>query len=208
MDISPLELLTTTRAVRRRLDLERPVPRALVQDCLEIALQAPSRSNRQPWRFVLVDDPHLKNAVAAVYRRGFAARRAKRVASPGATSRVETSAEYLAEVLDRVPVLVIPCIETSAGGAPATTQEQASTWGSILPAMWSFMLAARLHGLGTSWTTVHLAYADEVGRLLQLPARGVLQAGLVPVAYTVGDNFEPASRRSAVEVSCWNGWSD
>ena len=169
MDISPLELLTTTRAVRRRLDLERPVPRALVEDCLEIALQAPSRSNRQPWRFVLVDDPHLKSAVAAVYRRGFAARRAKRVASSGAASRVETSAEYLAEVLDRVPVLVIPCIE--AEGVPATIQEQASTWGSILPAMWSFMLAARLHGLGTAWTTVHLAHADEVGRLLQLPAR-------------------------------------
>lgn len=206
MDISPLELLTTTRAVRRRLDLERPVPRALVEDCLEIALQAPSRSNRQPWRFVLVDDPHLKSAVAAVYRRGFAARRAKRVASSGAASRVETSAEYLAEVLDRVPVLVIPCIE--AEGVPATIQEQASTWGSILPAMWSFMLAARLHGLGTAWTTVHLAHADEVGRLLQLPARGVLQAGLVPVAYTVGDDFEPAARRSAAEVSSWNGWGD
>ena len=203
LDLSAIDVLTTTRAVRRRLDLTRPVPREVVMECLRVATQAPSAGDRQAWRFVVVDDPDLRAAVGDEYRRAFAERRREAERSPASRpSRVEESAAYLAENLGSVPTLVIPCV---AGGArPDTLPAQASLWGSIMPATWSFMLAARVHGLGTTLTTVHLRRAEAVGAALGIPA-DVVQAGLVPVAYALGD-FRPARRRPVEEVVHWNGW--
>lgn len=173
------------------------MPRELVLDCVRVATQAPSRNNRQPWHFVFVDDPAKRAQIATVYRDAFR----QRLEAGG---RAPPAAHHLAANLERVPILLVPCVEPRAP-APDLA-EQASMWGSILPAAWSFMLAARLHGLGTSWTTVHLRRAGEVARILALPSEGVVQAGLVPVAYTIGTDFRPAPRRPPEEVTHWNAW--
>jgi nitroreductase len=208
IDISALELLTTTRAVRRRLDLTRPVPRSVVLECIRVATQAPSGGDRQHWRFVVVDEPGLRSEIAGHYRRAHRERREEAAASSppgnGGKPRLDRSVDDLAERLASVPALVIPCVlaPSSSTALPA----QASLWGSILPATWSFMLAARLFGLGTTFTTLHLRYADEVAALLRIPA-GATQAGLVPVAYTRGTRFRPAPRAPAEQVVHWNGWA-
>ena len=185
LSLTPDELLTTTRAVRKRLDLDRPVPLALVEECLRIALQAPSGSNAQRWHWVVLTDPALRAAVGEHYRRaveayqrspGFAGRlHADDPERAAVQRRVGDSAAYLGQVMGRVPVLLIPCIE--ARRLPAGNQ--AGLWGSLLPAVWSYMLAARARGLGTAWTTLHLAYEREVAELLGLPAH-VRQGALVP----------------------------
>jgi nitroreductase len=211
---SPIdEVLTTTRAVRRRLDLSRPVPRELLLECLEIALQAPTGSNHQGWRFVFVADPERKRAIADRYRRSFAAYRARPAPRypPGdlraeRRPRVLASAAYLAEHLHEAPWLLIPCLEGRLREG-ASTAEQAAFWGSILPAFWSFMLAARARGLGTAWTTFHLAYEREVAEVLGIPYDAYTQAGLTPVAYLRGDRLRPAPRIPAPAVACWDGWS-
>jgi nitroreductase len=207
IDISALELLTTTRAVRRRLDLTRPVPRSVVLECIRVATQAPSGGDRQHWRFVVVDEPELRAQIAGHYRRAHRERRAEAAAAspPGGAGnpRLERSVDELAERLASVPALVIPCV---LAPPPTTLAAQASLWGSILPATWSFMLAARLFGLGTTFTTLHLRYADEVAALLRLPADAT-QAGLVPVAYPRGTRFRPAPRGPVEQVVHWNGWA-
>ena len=176
---TPDELLTTTRAVRKRLDLARPVERDVLEACLAIAQQAPSGSNRQDWHFVVVTDPAKRAALADCYRRGW---QRYRDAGGGADSsttgdpardavqaRVGASAAYLARHLADVPVLVLPCIAGRTDGLPAAAQ--AGKWGSILPAVWSFMLAARARGLGTVWTTLHLAHEREAAQALGIGAR-------------------------------------
>ena len=208
-------VLTTTRAVRRRLDLERPVDPALVRECLAVALQAPTGGNNQGWHFVVVTDPSTRGGVAEVFRRGAIAyaerrdkprapRRTRTDAEQAARRRVMASAGYLFEHLHRVPVLVIPCIEGRAGAG--TLVDQATAFGSILPAVWSFMLAARARGLGTSWTTVHLEAEQETAELLGIPWETVTQVALVPVAHTVGADFKPAARRPLDEVLHWDRW--
>ena len=208
-------VLTTTRAVRRRLDLERPVDPALVRECLAVALQAPTGGNNQGWHFVVVTDPSTRGGVAEVFRRGAIAyaerrdkphppRRTRTDAEQAARRRVMASAGYLFEHLHRVPVLVIPCIEGRAGAG--TLVDQATAFGSILPAVWSFMLAARARGLGTSWTTVHLEAEQETAELLGIPWETVTQVALVPVAHTVGADFKPAPRRRLDEVLHWDRW--
>lgn len=214
MDLSLDELLTTTRTVRRRLDLERPVDPALIRECLEIALQAPTASNAQSWHWVVVTDPDQRARIAAVYRRAFDAYRRSPAfagklfaADPDRAAvqrRVGDSATYLAEHLDQVPVLVLPGLWLRGGGRlPAGNQ--ASTWGSLLPAVWNYMLAARARGLGTAWTTLHLAYEQEVADILGMPA-DVRQGALVPTAYTVGTDFQPAERKPLDEVLHWDQW--
>jgi nitroreductase len=208
-------VLTTTRAVRRRLDLDRPVDPALVRECLTAALQAPTGGNNQGWHFVVVTDPSTRSAVADVFRRGAIAyaerrdkpsplRRNRTEAERAARHRVMASAGYLFEHLHRVPVLVIPCIEGRAEAG--TLVDQATAFGSILPAVWSFMLAARARGLGTSWTTVHLEAEAETAALLGIPWETVTQVALVPVAHTVGADFKPAARRPLDEVLHWDRW--
>ena len=213
VDLSAQELLTTTRAVRKRLDLTRPVPRELINECLEVALQAPTGSNRQPWHFVVVDDPEKRAALAELYGRSFDAY----AATPGSTYKegdpraerqplVRDSATYLRQHLHEVPVHVVPCSWGRLGEQENAAVHQASYWGSILPAVWSFMLAARMRGLGTAWTTLHLAFEREAAEVLGIPFEKVTQAGLVPVAFTKGTSFKPASRLPIEQVTHWNTW--
>jgi nitroreductase len=204
-DLTPDQLLATTRAVRRRLDLDRPVERHVLLECVELALQAPSGSNSQRWHWLFVTDPEKRAELAAIYNRVFA--RAYTPEAMGqmddAGKRVWSSAEYLAQHLHEVPVLLIPCQWTRPAEGPGN---QAGYWGSILPAVWSFMLAARNRGLGTTWTTMHLAYEKEAADVLGIPFENCAQAGLFPVAYTQGTEFKPGPRRPAEEVVHWDTW--
>ncbi len=202
-------LLTTTRAVRKRLDLDRPVSRDVIVDCIRIATQAPAGGNVQMWRWLVVDDPKLKLGLAELYRRAYApyiASQREAVVQTGRSdvAAIMASSDHLAEVLQDVPALVIAC---QIGRADASMSQGvvAGMYGSILPAVWSFMLAARSRGLGTAWTTLHLAYELEAAELLGIPAN-VSQVALTPVAYYTGDDFRPASRLPAEKVTYFNGW--
>jgi nitroreductase len=201
-------LLSTTRAVRRRLDLDRPVARAVVLECLQLAQQAPTASNRQNWRFVVVTDADKRAALADIYGRGRKALEASRTQVPEAdhqTQRVYESAMYLTEVLHRVPVHVIPCVEGRVEGSHPVMA--ASLYGSIIPAVWSFMLALRSRGLGSVWTTVHLIREQEAAKLLGIP-EDVTQVALIPVAYYTGEGFKPAQRPPVETITYWNGWAE
>jgi nitroreductase len=212
LDLNPDELLTTTRTVRKRLDLERPVPLEVVRECLEIALQGPSGSNRQSWHWLVVTDPAKRAAIGEYYRLAVE----KYLESSGSAGklyaddpergpvqrRIGNSVAYLGERMGQVPVLVIPCLQAS--NLPAGNQ--AGLWGSILPSAWSYMLAARARGLGTAWTTLHLNYEQEVGELLGLP-EDIRQTVLIPTAYTIGTDFRPAARQPLDEVLHLDGWS-
>lgn len=193
-------LLSTTRAVRKRLDLDRPVPPEVVEECLRLALQAPTGSNRQGWRWLVVTDADKRAALADLYRAGFGPYMDRARQGTERLSRVGESALWLAERLQHVPVHVIPCIEDYTKGTP-----HAGVWASIYPAVWSFQLALRSRGLGSVLTTLHLPRAGEAAALLGIPD-GVLQAGLLPVAYYTGDDFKPARRRPAEDATFWNAW--
>jgi nitroreductase len=213
-DLSPNELLSTTRSVRQRLDLTRQVDPTLIEQCLNLAQQAPSGGNQQGWSFVIVTDPDKRRILGALYKQGWDAYLQTiqaRVASeaPVATPsrdilRAYRSAQYLADHMGEVPVLVIPCIAGRTDGASADVQ--ASQWGSILPAVWSFMLAARARGLGTCWTTLHLPHEREAAELLGIPYEEVMQAAMIPVAHTIGEEFRPGPRKALDTVVHWNRW--
>lgn len=199
------ELLSTTRAVRKRLDVTRPVEREVILECLQLAIQAPTASNNQDWRWLVVTDADKRAAIAEIYRSigaDYLARAAKTADDPQ-TRRVYESALALTGILADVPVHVIPCIEHRFDGDPLVAA--ASAWGSILPAAWSFLLALRSRGLGSVWTTMHLAKEREVADLLGIPDT-VTQAALFPVAYTKGTEFKPAARPPAETVTSWNCW--
>ncbi len=193
-------LLSTTRAVRKRLDLDRPVPPEVIEECLRLATQAPTGSNRQGWHWLVVTDADKRAALAEMYRQGFGPYMDRAGQGAQELSRVGESALWLAERLEHVPVHVIPCVEDYTKGHP-----HAGVWASIYPAVWSFELALRSRGLGSVLTTLHLPRADEAAALLGIPD-GVLQAGLVPVAYYTGDDFKPARRRPTEQVTSWNTW--
>lgn len=202
------EVLTTTRSVRKRLDLTKPVPHDVLHECIEIAHQAPTGSNMQGWRWLFVDDPAKKKALADMYRANFYPyindpNRPKR---DDQGERILDSATYLADVLDQVPVLLIPLIAGRLDtGTPAF--QQASAWGSLLPAVWSFMLALRERGLGSAWTTLYLPNEKEAAELLGVPFDQYTQAGLFPIAYTIGTDFKLAKRVPAEKFIRWNSWS-
>jgi nitroreductase len=199
------EVLRTTRAVRRRLDLDRPVPREVILECLQLAIQAPTASNRQDWRWLVVTDAGKRAALAELYAATGSAYLAAAAenAADDQTRRVYESALALTHTLHRVPVHVIPCIEQRLDGAP--TIMTASAYGSIMPATWSFLLALRARGLGSVWTTLHLAREAEAAELLGIPS-GVTQVALLPVAYTIGTDFKPARRGPVEEVTYWDSW--
>ena len=208
------EVLRTTRAVRKRLDLERDVPTELLVECIELASQAPTKRNHQHWRFVVVRDAGLRAQVAKQYKEAwYQIDRSKHDAygpnDPRSRTlpRVLESAKYLADHLHEVPVLVVPCIggRTPVDAAPGHLIAELA---SVLPAMWSFMLAARARGLGTVLTTTHLAREEEVARILEIPYHAVTQVGLVPVAYALGENFSAASRLPISSLVCWDAWSE
>lgn len=198
-------VLRTTRAVRLRLDLDRPVPRGVVLECLRLAVQAPTASNDQDWRWLVVTDRAKRAALAELYSASgadYLAAAVERATDPQ-TLRVYQSALALTETLHRVPVHVIPCIERRVDGAPNVVA--ASAYGSILPATWSFLLALRSRGLGSVWTTLHLAREAEAADLLGIPS-SVTQVALLPVAYTIGTHFKPAVRRPVEQVTYWDTW--
>lgn len=206
MDVSSVdELLSTTRAVRRRLDLNRVVERDVILECLQLAMQAPTASNDQNWRWMVVTDGGKRAAIAEIYRdiAGDYLARASVDAPDPQTRRVYESAHVLTGILAEVPVHVIPCIARRFDDAPLVVA--ASAWASIIPAAWSFLLALRSRGLGSVWTTLHLAREREVAELLGIPDT-VTQAALFPVAYTVGTDFKAATRPPADTVTWWDTW--
>src|SRR4051794_26568858 len=202
LDLTADELLTTTRAVRKRLDFDKPVPLELVRECIDIATQAPTGSNQQGWHWYVVTDKDKRAALGDMYKRAFELYKSMPFYA-GAIStgdperdatqqRVASSAEYLAERMGDAPVLLIPCITGRLEGE--MTLSSASLWGSLLPAVWSFCLAARARGLGTSWTTLHLMFEQQCAELLGIPFDTVSQGALIPLAFTKGTDFKPAPR--------------
>ncbi len=206
-------LLSTTRSVRKRLDFSRPIEPAILERCLEIAMQAPTGSNLQGWQFVIVTDAEKKQGLADLYRRAFEGYRAMNLGADLPSEdlrskqrdRVVDSASYLADHLHEAPVLVVPCIEGrfEQGGVIA----QASQYGSILPAVWSLMLALRARGIGSAWTTLHLFFESDAAKILGIPDT-ITQTALLPVAYFTGSDFKPAKRLPAKQHMHWNTWGN
>ncbi len=212
LNLSADEVLTTTRSVRKRLDFDREVDPKIIEECIDIALQAPTGSNSQGWQWMVIGDPEKKQAICDLYAKNFA----HYAQQPGreygtddvraaSQSQVKSSAQYLADNFARAPYLVIPIIEGRLGeGTPAAMQ--AGAWGSILPAVWSFMLALRERGLGSAWTTLHLPSEKEAAEILGIPFDRYTQAGLFPVAYTIGTDFKLAKRLPAADLIHWDTW--
>ena len=216
LPLGPDELLSTTRSVRKRLDLTRPVEPELIRECIEVATQAPTGGNSQGWHFIVVTDEAKRRQLGEWYGAAFrtfygdpdgvlSRLPADDTRHIDTTRRVISSAQYLADHLGEVPVHVIPCIEGRTDHGEVHVAVQAAQWGSLLPAVWSFMLAARARGLGTAWTTLHLANDIESRALLGLPDT-VMQGALIPVAHTIGTDFKPASRRNLERVIHHDGW--
>lgn len=219
MPLLPLDadqLLTTTRAVRKRLDFSRPVDDQLIRECVEVAMQSPSGSNNMTMQFVIVKDEAKRTAIGEVYRQCYDIYRSLDGVYIGSIDkggedenrqqqRSANSADFLAEHMGDAPVLVLACNRGSrVEGAPAMMA--ASMMGNVLPAMWSFMLAARARGLGTAWTTVHLMMEQQVADILGIPFESVQQVCLSPLAHTVGTNFSPAARPPADSIIHWDAW--
>ena len=203
------ELLATTRAVRKRLDLERPVPRDVINECLELAVQAPTGSNSQTWRFLCVEDADKRAALAELYRKGAqdyltAAGEQAEESGDEQTKRVFSSAVYLMDNLQHVPLHVIPCV--AGRPDPKTPLPMlGGMFGSIFPAVWSFQLALRSRGLGSALTTLHLLHEKEAAELLGIPDN-ILQVALLPVGYTKGTDFKRAQRPPVANVTHWDQW--
>ncbi|MFZ6004226.1 MAG: nitroreductase family protein [Actinomycetota bacterium] len=214
LPLSADELLSTTRSVRKRLDLSRPVDEDLIRECIDLATQAPTGGNNQGWHFVVVTDADKRRQLGEWYSQGFS----MMYGNPDAvvanlpkddpayvetTKRVISSAQYLADHMGEVPVHVIPVIEGRTDNAPVAMQ--AAIWGSLLPAAWSFMLAARSRGLGTCFTTLHLIQEKQAAELLGLPDH-VMQGALIPVAHTLGTDFKPGPRRDLDRIIHHDSW--
>ena len=216
LDLTHDELLTTTRAVRKRLDYERPVDDDVIRDCVRVAMQTPSGSNLMTMQFVIVKDAAKRQAIGEVYSQCFDIYRSMDGVYAGSIAketpqeqaqqdRVADSAEYLAQTMGQAPALVIACSASGRlDGAPAAAS--ASTMANVLPAMWSFMLAARSRGLGTAWTTVHLMMEQQVADIVGIPFDSVQQACLSPLAYTKGTDFKPAMRPEPDSIIHWDTW--
>ncbi len=214
MDLASVDhLLTTTRSVRKRLDFSRPVPAEVIERGIEIALQAPTGSNAQGWHFIVVTDATTRAALSDIYRRAFevyanapeSMRPQMKEDDPrfAQTQRIVDSASYLAQRMHEAPALVVPCVEGRVENAGVLAQ--ASVYGSILPAVWSFMLALRARGVGSAWTTLHLMFEQEAATHLGVPET-VTQTALLPLAYFTGSDFKPAKRLPARERTHWNRW--
>jgi nitroreductase len=213
------ELLSTTRAVRKRLDFDRPVSNEVLKECIEMAVQAPSGSNSQGWQFVFVTDKAKREKIGDLYRQAFSIYRempaaihnlhmdSKDLSLTDSQTRSASSAEYLAENMGKAPVLFIPCIAGRTDNeAGQNALAQAGTMGSVIPAAWNFMLAARARGLGTAWSTLHLMYEKEVADIIGIPFDDYMQVALIPVAYTKGTSFKPAYRPAVESVMHFNEW--
>lgn len=212
LNLSADEVLTTTRSVRKRLDFDKPVERSVLTECLDIALQAPTGSNLQGWQWVFVEDADKKKAIGEIYRRNFADYRKMPPPEFAADDprtqqrdKVVDSAQYLADTMYKAPWLLVPCIE---GTVEYGQYGGAGFWGSLLPAVWSYMLALRGRGLGSAWTTLHMLGdgEKEVAEILGIPYENFRQGGLFPIAYTIGTEFKKAKRLPAEQVTHWDSW--
>lgn len=209
------EVLSTTRAVRKRIDFDRPVEESVLRECIDLAIQSPTGSNAQSWQWVLVTDPVKKERLGELYRRAFDVYEGmegnagniyrgpdqERLAQH---SRVMDSARYLADRMGQVPALLIPCLPMKLDGAPNVLA--ASMYGSIMPGVWSFMLAARERGLGTAWTSLHLMFEEEAAEILTIPFHEVTQVALITVGYASGTSFKPAKREPSDAHVRWDHW--
>ena len=203
------EVVRTTRSVRRRLDFDRSVEPAVLERCIDAAVQAPTGMNREAWRFLVLTASEPKQRVADLYRSSFdsLARRfeMERPAELEGVQSLEDRPTYvgLAQNLHRLPALILVCSE----GQPDPNEQamQVAFYASVLPAAWSLMLSLRAEGLGATWTTLLLAEQERVAQSLGIP-EGVTQTVLLPVAYTLGATLRPAARRPAAEVTYWNRW--
>ena len=215
LPLSPDELLSTTRAVRKRLDFARPVPDELVRECVALAMQSPSGSNNMTMQFIVVRDADKRAAIGEIYRQCYGVYTTMDGVYIGSIDkgseqanaqqrRSATSADYLGEHMGEAPVLVIPCTPGRVDGLPSMVA--ASMLGNVLPGMWSLMLAARARGLGTCWTTLHLMQEQAVAEILGIPFDGVQQLCLSPLAYTKGTDFKPASRPDPDSIIHWDTW--
>jgi nitroreductase len=215
LPLSAEELLTTTRGVRKRLDFSRPVERDVLRECVATALQAPSGSNRWALQFVVVTDPEIRRAFGEVYRECYAHYRSLDGVYIGSIDKGDpalneqqqkttASADYLGEHFGEAPAIVAACGPARAEDGPAI--RKTTLLGSVLPGMWSFMLAARLRGLGTSWTTLSLFDEEKTGEALRIPIDEVTIGAITPVAYTKGTDFKPALRPDPDDVIHWDGW--
>lgn len=203
-------ILTTTRAVRKRLDLNKPVARDVIEQCLEIALQAPNGSNMNTWKWVIVDDRDKIRKIAKIYDQAMSdyitilgdATGDNYMGShiPGAEN-ISESVDYLRKHLAEVPAIAFPLLAGRLEGA--SVFYQASLWGSILQSVWSFFLALRTKGMGSAWTTAHLFREQEIADLLDIPAN-YTQVGLFPIAYTLGTEFKKGWRSPVEDVLSWN----
>lgn len=215
LPLSAEELLTTTRGVRKRLDFSRPVERDVLRECVATALQAPSGSNRWALQFVIVTDPDVRRAFGEVYRECYELYKTLDGVYIGSIDKGDpalndqqqkttVSADYLGEHFGEAPAIVAACAPARAEDGPPI--RKTTLLGSVLPGMWSFMLAARLRGLGTSWTTVSLFDEAKTGEALRIPIDEVTIGAVTPVAYTRGTDFKPALRPDPDDVIHWDGW--
>lgn len=201
-------ILSTTRAVRRRLDLTRPVEQDIIRDCVRLSQQTPTGQDAQGWRWIVVTDAAKRAGLGELYARALPGLRdlEKAHEDDPKAHRMYQAVVWLAEHIGEVPCHVIPCLL----GRPPETFEPTlygTLYGSIIPAVWSFQLALRSRGLGSCYTTLTLYYEREVRELLGIPD-DVLQVALLPVAYTVGTDFKPATRPPPDDVIHWNHWEN
>lgn len=215
LNLSVDEVLSTTRAVRKRLDFEKPVEPEVIKECLESALQSPTGSNSQGWQWLVVTDPGQREALANLYKEGWKlytqmegnVETAYKGEDPDRLSqqdRVLSSAAYLADNFEKVPVMMIPVLPGRYEGLPSMAS--AAMLGSILPGAWSFMLAARERGLGTAWTTIHLMFEEQAAEVLGIDFESFTQCALITCGYSIGTNFKPAKRPPLETVLHWDRW--
>ncbi|MEM7015815.1 MAG: nitroreductase family protein [Pseudomonadota bacterium] len=219
LGLSNDELLSTTRAVRKRLDFDRPVPESVLKECMELAVQAPTGSNAQGWQFMFVTDAEKRAKIGEYYAQAFSVYRTMPVAIhklhmdskddslTSSQTRSASSADFLADNMGRAPAMLIPCIAGRTDNPQgANIIAQTGTLGSIIPAAWNFMLAARARGIGTAWTTLHLMHEKEIAELLGIPYDDYMQVALIPIAYTKGTDFKPAYRPPIETVMHIDQW--
>jgi nitroreductase len=200
-------ILQTTRSVRKRLDLSKPVNVDVVMKCLEIALQAPTGSNAQGWKWLIVTDKDKISKVGNYYKQSYKVYSSSgsppRRVDPNQQKKVADSASYLADHMEEVPMMIFACVS----GRTTDSRLAAGLYGSVIPAAWSLMLALRARGIGTSWTTLHLSYEKECNEILGIP-ENITTAAMLPIAYFTGETFSKAKRIPAKEVTFWDTWGN
>ena len=215
LNLSVDEVLATTRAVRKRLDFDKPVEPEVIKECLEAALQSPTGSNSQSWQWLVVTDSDQRAALAKLYQQGWelytqmegnvqTAYKGVDEDRISQQSRVLDSATYLAKNFEKGPVMMIPILPGRFEGLPSMAS--AAMLGSILPGAWSFMLAARERGLGTAWTTIHLMFEEQAAEVLGIDYQSYTQCALITCGYSKGTNFKPAKRPPLETVLHWDRW--